>query len=225
MEQIGSDGRDGGGERILLVALPGAYMGPRDFATAGFDWMLRHDRLPVDLVAAEIESGLYLDEAVPERIRSAIILPARGRGYRRIWLLAISLGGMGALQYLRDYPGEIEGAILIAPFLGTRGLIAEVERAGGLPLWHPEPSAPGDIERPFLLWLRAQNFLAGGSPAVYLGCGREDRFAAASTLLAACLPPERVVAVAGGHDWPTWTTLWRMILARRPFDVPLRLVP
>jgi pimeloyl-ACP methyl ester carboxylesterase len=211
------DARDGARERILLLALPGAGMQPEDFTTAGFDRLLLDRGLPVDLLAADIDSGLYLDNVVPERIHAEFVLPARQRGYRRIWLLAISLGGMGALQYLRAHPGEIEGAILIAPFLGTRGLIAEVARDGGLAAWRPGPLAPGDIERPLLLWLRTQNFMAAGPPAVYLGCGRDDRFAPASALLAACLPPERVAAAAGGHDWPTWTRLWRLMLARRPF--------
>ncbi len=216
MELIRSDGHDGG-QRILLVALPGAFMGPQDFATSGFDRTLRDHGLPVDVVAAGIESSLYLDDAVPERIHSEIILPARER-YRRIWLLGVSLGGMGALQCLRRYPGQIEGAILIAPFLATRGLIAEVGRAGGLSSWRPEPPASDDIERPLLLWLGAQDFAAAGSPTLYLGCGSDDRFAAASALLAARLPPERVVVADGGHDWPTWASLWLLILARQPFD-------
>jgi hypothetical protein len=192
-------------ERVLLVALPGAYMAPAEFAGAGFDRMLVEQGEPVDFLAAEIDSGLYLDNTVAERVHAEIIVPARRRGIRRIWLLAISLGSMGALQVLQAYPGEVEGVILLSPFLGTRGLIAEVERAGGLAASHPGPIAPGDIERPLLQWLRMQNFMAGGLPAVYLGCGRDDRFAAASALLAACLPPARVVIGAGGHDWPSWT--------------------
>jgi hypothetical protein len=207
-------------ERVRLVALPGAYMAPAEFAVAGFDRTLAEHGQPVDFLAAEIDSGLYLDNTVAERVHAEVIAPARRRGVRRIWLLAISLGGMGALQVMRAYPGEIEGVILLSPFLGTRGLIAEVERASGLAAWHPGPVAPGDIERPLLQWLRTQNFMAGGPPAVYLGCGRDDRFAAASALLAACLPLERVVIGAGGHDWPSWTRLWQEILALRPFTVP-----
>ena len=116
-----------------LLALPGAGMQPEDFTTAGFDRLLLDRRLPVDLLAADIDSGLYLDNVGSLlRIHAEFVLPARQRGYRRIWLLAISLGGMGALAvHVRAYPGEIEGAILIAPFLGTRGLIAEVARDGG----------------------------------------------------------------------------------------------
>jgi pimeloyl-ACP methyl ester carboxylesterase len=217
--------RDDGDGRILLVALPGAYMAPEDFAAAGFDRMLLDRSQPVDLLATGIDGSLYLENRVPERIHAEIVLRARGRGVRRIWLLGISLGGMGALQYLRAYPGEVEGAILIAPFLATRGLIAEVARAGGLSAWRPGPSAPGDIERPLLLWLGAQDFAAPGAPRLYLGCGREDRFAAASTLLAARLPPERVVAAEGGHDWPTWARLWQQILARHPFGGPTHAAP
>jgi hypothetical protein len=222
MSPTRSDADHDAGERILLVALPGAFMAPQEFASAGFGRMLRDHRLPVDLVAAGIDSGLYLDDAVPERIDAEFVIPARERGYRRIWLLGISLGGMGALQYLRRCPGRVEGAILLAPFLATRGLVVEVGEAGGLSSWRPGQLAPGDIERPLLAWLGEQNFMAAKTPVLYLGCGRDDRFAAASTLLSACLPPERVVAADGGHDWETWARLWQAILARRPFELPPR---
>ena len=55
-------------------------------------------------------------------------------------------------------------------------------------------------------------FHGSGPPAVYLGCGRDDRFATASALLAARLPADRVATAEGGHDWPTWTRLWETIL-------------
>jgi hypothetical protein len=33
------------------------------------------------------------------------------------------------------------------------------------------------------------------------------------------LPAERVVSVAGKHDWQTWIRLWRALLAKNPFLV------
>ena len=75
--------------------------------------------------------------------------------------------------------------------------------------------APGDIERPALLWLKSH--IAGGAvPPIHLGYGRSDRFVQASQLLGAVLGEERVVTTEWAHDWPTWQTLWRMILERFP---------
>ena len=61
--------------------------------------------------------------------------------------------------------------------------------------------------------------LEAGLPPVYLGFGDADRYAAPSRMLARGLPPERVVVLPGGHDWPTWLQLWRVLLAKLPFAV------
>jgi hypothetical protein len=73
--------------------------------------------------------------------------------------------------------------VLIAPFLATRGTIAEVTMAGGLAAWDPGADAPGDIERGLLAWLKSPGFGATIRPRLILGYGREERFAGASTIL------------------------------------------
>ena len=102
--------------------------------------------------------------------------------------------------------------ILLAPFLGVRGTIAEVMRAGGLAGWQPGAIKPDDDERRLLAWLKAYAPAAPASPRIYLGYGTEDRFAPASQLMAERLPPAQVVATPGGHDWATWLRLWRRLL-------------
>jgi hypothetical protein len=47
---------------------------------------------------------------------------------------------------------------------------------------------------------------------LYLGYGRDDRFALAYGLLAQTLSPDAVQVVPGGHDWQTWLTLWGQFL-------------
>lgn len=56
---------------------------------------------------------------------------------------------------------------------------------------------------------------APAGPPVWLGFGREDRFADAHRLLAQALPAERHFDVPGGHDWPPWRALWSAWLDRR----------
>ena len=195
----------------LLVMVPGAYFQPGDFAAHGFPTALERHGCPFDVVVADLPTDAYLAGAASQWLRANIIAPALARGYRRLWLLGISLGGMGALLYAQEHPQEVEGLILLAPFLGTRGLIAEVETAGGLASWEPGAITPRDLERRLMAQLKT-----AVPPRLYLGYGTADRYAPASRLLAAKLPPEHVIAKEGGHDWPTWERLWSDILSATP---------
>jgi len=111
----------------------------------------------------------------------------------------------------------VEGVILLAPFLGTRGLIAEVVRAGGLDRWQSGNIESNDEERALLAWLKEYRADKPESARIYLGYGRGDRFSPASEMLAQRLPAERVVIMEGGHDWPTWARLWKHLLERDLF--------
>ena len=133
------------------------------------------------------------------------------RGYTRVWMLGISLGGLGALSYARAYPRDVQGVILLAPFLGTTGLIAEVTRAGSLAQWSPGDIA-SDPERAFLAWLQRSTWNVAGRPALQLGYGRADRFAPASVLLSAKLAASQIALDEGGHDWATWKRLWAKMM-------------
>jgi len=81
----------------------------------------------------------YRDGKLVPRLHEEIVEPALRGGYRRIWLAGASLGGMGALLYEREYPGELTGLVLFAPFLGGKELLDEIRAAGGPRKWDPGP--------------------------------------------------------------------------------------
>lgn len=120
---------------------------------------------------------------------AAEVAALRAQGYPQVWLMGISLGGFGCMALARQAAAGVEGVILIAPFFGSR-----------------DPEA---------LELEEQARLS----AIYLGFGDADRYAEPSRRLAQHLPPERVVQLPGGHDWPTWMRLWRALLAKVPLAV------
>jgi len=200
------------GKRVLLVMLPGAYDGPRDFVTHGFVDALRERALPVDVIAVDSHAGYFTGQTIIERLHQDVILPARARGYRAIWFAGISLGGYGSLLYAGEHAGEVDGIIALAPFLGSRGIIAEIDRAGGLAQWAPGDFPTDDYERKLLVWLKHYRGAAAALPPIYLGYGADDRFAAAHRMLAASLPPGQVWIAPGGHDWATWKALWVAML-------------
>jgi pimeloyl-ACP methyl ester carboxylesterase len=215
---VGHPGPGAAAERILLIMLPGVNMAAHDFVAHGFIRALREGPWPVDVVTADAGIDFYLDGVIAERLQADVVAPALARGYRRLWFLGISLGGLGALLYARAHPGAVEGVVLLAPFLGVPGMIAEVVRAGGLRSWQPGAIAANDGERRILAWLKGYAAAPAIYPTLLLAYGGGDRFAAGHALLAAELPAERVLIGEGGHDWETWKVLWQQILDRRPFD-------
>ena len=201
-------------ERVLLVMLPGAGIAAEDFAAQGLVAAAQRDLPGLEIIALRPSLDLYLEGNIAPVLHEGVIAPALASGIRRIWLLGISLGGMGALLYASAYPELVEGLVLLAPFLGTHGTIAELTRAGSFDRWAAEGSEATAPERQLLAWL--QGHLHGGatSPRIFLGYGERDRFAGGHRLLAAQLPATQVVRVDGGHDWAAWTEAWTRILAR-----------
>ena len=195
-----------------MIWLPGAYQALEEFLAAGFDAAVRERRLPLDLEFVDLEPAHLDDRAALRRLETDVLAGARARGASSVWLAGISLGGYLALDAFSAHPGAWDGLCLLAPFLGQRGLIAEIGAAGRLADWRPAPLAEDDEER--RIWRFVQ---AGGLTArpCLLGCGREDRYAAASLLLASALPAEAVQIVTGGHDWSTWRRLWELLLDTR----------
>ena len=181
-----------------LILLPGAYMHARDFVTHGF--VSTAARGFADIAAVETGMQAYLDGSIVRRLHEAISSDAK------VWLAGVSLGGMGALLYAQAYPDAVAGLLLMAPFIGTRGVVAEVIEAGGFESWQP-PAGDGATDEHLLLeWLKSSR------PEIHLAYGEDDRFAASYRLLAGLLPAERVVTGPGGHDWKTWTSLWDRLL-------------
>ena len=93
-----------------------------------------------DTIAADAHFGYFRKRTLVERLHADIVLPAREAGYKKIWLLGISAGGFGSILYASQYPDEIDGVILLAPFLGEREAIDELVAGGGLATWSADGS-------------------------------------------------------------------------------------
>lgn len=198
----------------LVVMLPGAYSRPPEFVEAGFPQALRERGSSADVLVVDSHLGYFTDGSVIRRLRDEVVLPARAQGYRRVWLVGISLGGFGALGYAMRHGGEIDGVLALAPYLGPRRLTQEIEAAGGPRAWRASglqakaPDASDELDRD--IWSAFSDPAPKPPlPPVYVGYGLEDRFADANRRFAELLPPERVSTTPGGHDWPPWRALWQ----------------
>ncbi|HYG61508.1 MAG TPA: alpha/beta fold hydrolase [Thermoanaerobaculia bacterium] len=201
-----------GGERCLVVLLPGRGDKPEDFVTNDFAVTLRQAGSTCEVLAVDAHLGYYYEGIIDTRLREDVIVPALARGIEEVWLVGISLGGLGSILYTRDHPGEVAGVVLLAPFLGPDEVVNEVEEAGGLSRWTPtEPLAERDLRR-LWLWLKRYDAAAPRQPPIYLAYGQGDRFARKNALMAEALPEDHVFVLPGGHTWRTWRRLWSAVL-------------
>jgi pimeloyl-ACP methyl ester carboxylesterase len=186
-----------------LLMLPAAFSEPQDFVRAGFGTAIRERGLNLDVMFVGCDLQHVTDRSVLELLYLELVQPARAQGCA-VWLGGISLGGYLALAFAARHGRTLAGLCLFAPYLGSHIVTDEVARIG-LEGWGPGDAADDDEER--RVWGFIKTLRAGALP-VYLGLGREDRFAARHQLLAAALAAPSVHTVAGGHDWSTWRTLW-----------------
>ncbi|MDG0025362.1 alpha/beta hydrolase [Trinickia sp. Y13] len=208
--------------RILLVALPGANDRAESFFSQGLVQALRARHLPIDVIGIDADFTAYADRTLIPAVEREIARVTRARDIERLWFVGTSLGGMGALICCDAYSASIEGTILIAPYLGSRRVLARVQKAGGLSQWRPGSDEPDELEWRSLDWVRRHVSVTPHAPRIYLGYGRDDPFSLSSELLEPLLPAGRTVVVDGGHDWATWSALWERILECAPFDADIR---
>ncbi|PRP90155.1 Alpha/beta hydrolase family protein [Enhygromyxa salina] len=210
-------GGDGDHARALVIMLPGAGDRVGTYDKHGFVQTMRDSGMDVDMLEVDAHIGYYRSRTLLERLEHDVLAPNRDR-YEEIWLVGISMGGLGALLTTWTYPEEVDGLILMAPYLGRRKILGEIERAGGLAAWQP-PAEIDDARWDIEIWRMLQQISAqqgAGETELYLMYGEDDFGARAHRILAGGLPVSHVKTAPGGHAWGTWTTLWNALMSESP---------
>lgn len=210
VQTVGSAGRSD----TLVVMLPGRGDRANTFIREGFEIPGRLNGF--DTVAVDAHLGYYMQRSVVNRLHEDIVIPARAAGYSTIWLLGISMGGLGSLLYAAEHPDQVDGVILLAPFLGDRRSIETVVETGPLEHWNGEGEGLKDYEIAVWTWLRDAAREPGVTPLI-LGYGLSDRMALGYEQLFDYIRASNVYTRDGGHKWTTWRPLWDEIAA----DLPL----
>jgi pimeloyl-ACP methyl ester carboxylesterase len=206
--------------RCLVVFLPGFGDDEKTFVEHGFVDAMATRGLAVDSISAGATFGYYYRRTVLTRLREDVIDPARASGYEQIWVVGVSMGGLGSLLLAKDQDPRIAGVYLLAPYLGDDDLLGEIDRAGGVARWEPGRVSPDDYQRDLWRYLKRvteQQQQPERSPLLYLGAGDKDKLGYGHRLLAAALPPDHVYGTPGKHDWGPWSILWASFLDRSDF--------
>ncbi|MCK7593388.1 alpha/beta hydrolase [Pseudomarimonas salicorniae] len=212
-------GKAGEGPRVLVVVLPGRADNTDVMREYGVAQAIQAGWPEADVVLTGATLAYYLDGRLAQRVHGQFIEPARNRGYETVVLMGASMGGMGTLLVDEAFPEAIDHLVLMAPYLGRKRVIREVDEAGGVLAWSPGPKPDtvdrGNFDRE-LLWRRIN--LIAADPAlksrVWLAYGREDRLARVMPLLEPALDADQVLVRQGGHKWVVWNEAATEIFAR-----------
>lgn len=203
----------------LVVVLPGRYDSLQDLQSNGIAPAIQQAWPIADVLLVGATPPYYADGGLARRLREQIIGPARQRGYREIWLSGASQGGLGSLLYERARPGDVDGLVLFAPYMGGTNLIRRIAEAGGPARWQPPMPKPaaatlGDylIEN----WRVVHDWSRDKARArhVWLACGSDDDILPAARLIATQLPAGHFIQLPGGHDWTVWDQAATQIFAQ-----------
>jgi pimeloyl-ACP methyl ester carboxylesterase len=199
----------------LVVMLPGRGDDLDSLARRGVAQLIQRQWPDADVVLTGLTLPFYRQGRAVQRLHEEILLPARAQHYDQVWLAGISLGGMGALMYDRAYPGEVDGMLLISPYLGDMPLYREIRAAGGLTRWQPGPEqafTPETYQRELWRYIQRRFDDPDRAPAVWLAYGDSERFRDRIGLLATRLPPGHAFELPGHHNWTLWKPAMRVLL-------------
>jgi pimeloyl-ACP methyl ester carboxylesterase len=193
----------------LVVVLPGRGDDLDGLEQTGIAAALQRAVPGTDVLLVEATYGYYMEGRLIPRLHEEVIEPARRRGYQEIWLAGASMGGLGVLMYEHQHQGDLDGLLLMAPYMGSASLQREIRAAGGLAAWDPGPR-PDELSGDNVTreeWRVVKSWLTDRERArrVWLVCGEDDGLATAARMIAEALPPGHARLVPGGHRWTVWT--------------------
>ena len=202
----------------LLVMFPGINSPGTDFIQHGFVSMFQHRYPDVDIILVDTRFAYIKDDNIAERIQNEIILPARRDGYKKIGFTGISLGGLSALKYSKTFAGNLDGIVLIAPYLGEQSAIEDLLASRAPFAWSELNTNSRD--KTIRLWRYLLNKTQGkkSKDRLFIAYGESDRFSDMQRFLASLLDKNNVFTEKGGHNWTVWKKLWQTMLDKKIFD-------
>jgi len=205
----------------LVVMLPGRGDDLAALQRRGVAQTIQSAWPDADVVLTGLTLPFYKQGHAAQRLHDEVIEPRRAGTRQPVWVVGISLGGMGAILYEHDYPQQLDGLLLLSPYLGEGAVHAEVRAAGGLASWNPGPPQPMAADTfQHELWRTLKTWVddPARANAVWLAYGDSEPFRVPIELMSPALPARHVMMQAGRHDWALWTPALQALLERVSID-------
>jgi pimeloyl-ACP methyl ester carboxylesterase len=206
-------------DRSLIVVLPGFGSDAEALDKHKIGDAVHKNWPQADVLLTSATFTYYKHRNIVSRLEEDVIAPARKAGYKKIWLAGASVGGMGVLFYEHEHPGEMDGLVLLAPWLGSSDTLDQIRKAGGVRNWNPGPvpETVDDDNYQQELWRVVKNWSEDSASAarVWLICGTDDRLLPTARLLASAIPSSHYIELQdGSHNWDTFVAATDKIITR-----------
>lgn len=201
----------------LVVMLPGRGDSLQSLTDTGIAAIIQQSWPDADVVLTGLTMPFYLQGRAEQRLHDEVIEPARRTSYRQIWLAGISLGGMGALLYDREYPDQMDGLLLLSPYLGENAIHEQIRQARGLSAWQagpPQPIGPNTFQHELWRYLQGWSLRPQRTRSTWLAYGADEPFRQPIELMTPLLPADHVIMLPGKHNWKLWKPAMRALLLR-----------
>jgi pimeloyl-ACP methyl ester carboxylesterase len=190
----------------LVLLLPGFGDSPTSFIKHGTVEQIMACRPNSNILGVDSHFAYFRNSTLVERLHEDIIKPAKDADMQKIWLMGVSMGGLGSLLYQQQFPDEIEAVVVMAPYIGEWDELTAY-RTG-------QENSRESINPKFIkLWDGLTN-ISLNNPAITLAFGENDKAHKQLRWFANLLDESKVVRAPGGHSWTVWNKLWPETLKR-----------
>ena len=208
----------------LVVILPGRGDSLQGLTDTGIAGVIQQSWPEADVLLTGLTMPFYRQGRAVQRLHDEVIEPARRKGYQQVWLAGISLGGMGTLLYDSEYPDQIDGLLLLSPYLGEDAVLQQIRQAGGIAAWQagpPQAIGPDTFQHELWRSLQAWSQRPQRTGSSWIAYGADEPFRQPIELMTPLLPADHVIMLPGKHDWKLWKPAMRALLERTESKGPM----
>lgn len=94
---------------VFMRGLGGTWRCPinahRCFKVEGFVEAVQDRNLPYDMAAPNMHLGYYQARSLVQRLQADVILPAKANGYKRVWIVGVSMGDLSCPRNSPEFTG------------------------------------------------------------------------------------------------------------------------
>ena len=193
----------------LLLLLPGMGDDLHSFQDNNIAQLVNSSCPDVDILYADAYFAYYRNRSLLKRLQQDVL--PQIEGYDSVYELGVSMGGLGVLLSAREYHGQVDGLILVAPYLGDEETLSEIASDGGIAKW--EMSDPDNDFALLWQWIQSRRTSPLFTSNTHLLTGNQDARYESHQIVRSMIPENNFVTVDGGHKWRVWNKALSMLFS------------